>query len=236
MLNGLDLFSGIGGLSLALSEWVRPIAYCEIDPYVRGVLLSRMAEGFLPEAPIHHDVTKLNSETLCAMRAFHEEEADMAGRLKKLTQEQVADATRNYEQGMSLGDLAHVYGVTRQAMWDLLRRRTTLRPQARFGNENHFYRGGRRSDARAHDVVDKAIQSGRLVNPGVCETCGASGRFTDGRTAIQAHHDDYNHPLNVRWLCQPCHHEWHRNNQPVPVRKGGEEGSPAVDIIYGGFP
>lgn len=27
MLNGLDLFSGIGGLALALSEWVRPVAY-----------------------------------------------------------------------------------------------------------------------------------------------------------------------------------------------------------------
>lgn len=39
-MNGLDLFSGIGGLSLALKEWVRPIAYCESDPYCQGVLLS----------------------------------------------------------------------------------------------------------------------------------------------------------------------------------------------------
>ena len=59
MLNGLDLFSGIGGLSIALSEWVRPIAYCEIDPYCQGVLLSRMASGLLREAPLWDDIRNL---------------------------------------------------------------------------------------------------------------------------------------------------------------------------------
>ena len=32
MLNGLSLFSGIGGLDVALSKWVQSVAYCEIDP------------------------------------------------------------------------------------------------------------------------------------------------------------------------------------------------------------
>lgn len=59
MLNGLDLFSGIGGMSFALSEWVRPIAYCEIDPYCQGVLLSRMLDGTLPKSPIWDDVRTL---------------------------------------------------------------------------------------------------------------------------------------------------------------------------------
>lgn len=57
MLNGLDLFSGIGGLTLALSEWVKPIAYCENDPYCQGVLLSRMAGGLLPPASLWDDAT-----------------------------------------------------------------------------------------------------------------------------------------------------------------------------------
>lgn len=59
MLNGLDLFSGIGGMSLGLKEWVRPIAYCEIDPYCQGVLLSRMAKRELSKAPIYEDICGL---------------------------------------------------------------------------------------------------------------------------------------------------------------------------------
>ena len=57
MLNGLSLFSGIGGIDVALSEWVRPIAYCEIDPYCQGVLFSRMAESRLSIAPIWDDIS-----------------------------------------------------------------------------------------------------------------------------------------------------------------------------------
>lgn len=59
MLNGLDLFSGIGGLSIALVPWVRPVAYCENDRYAQGVLLSRMADGSIPAAPIWDDVRTL---------------------------------------------------------------------------------------------------------------------------------------------------------------------------------
>lgn len=62
MLNGLDLFSGIGGLTLALAPWVRPFAYCEADPYCQAVLLSRMADGCLPPAPIWDDVRTLRGD------------------------------------------------------------------------------------------------------------------------------------------------------------------------------
>lgn len=61
-MNGLDLFSGIGGISLALREWVRPIAYCEIDPYCQGVLLSRMLSRHLSKAPIWDDVRTIDSK------------------------------------------------------------------------------------------------------------------------------------------------------------------------------
>lgn len=64
MLRGLDLFSGIGGLTLALSEWVRPVAYCEIERYAQAVLLSRMASGELPTAPIWDDVQTLTGDML----------------------------------------------------------------------------------------------------------------------------------------------------------------------------
>jgi len=59
MLNGLDLFSGIGGLAVALGQYVRPIAYCEIDTYCQGVLLSRMHDGSIARSPIWDDVRTL---------------------------------------------------------------------------------------------------------------------------------------------------------------------------------
>jgi len=63
-LNGLDLFSGIGGITRALNKWVTPIAYCENDRYAQSVLLSRMAANELPRAPIWDDVTSLSGSML----------------------------------------------------------------------------------------------------------------------------------------------------------------------------
>lgn len=63
-MNGLDLFSGIGGLSIALKPWVRTVAYCERDAYAQAVLLSRMASNELDRAPIWDDVTSLRGSML----------------------------------------------------------------------------------------------------------------------------------------------------------------------------
>ena len=52
----LDLFSGIGGMTLALQGVAKPIAYCEIDSDARAVLQRNMARGRLPDAPVYDDV------------------------------------------------------------------------------------------------------------------------------------------------------------------------------------
>lgn len=238
MLNGLDLFSGIGGITLALRNYCKPVAYCEIDPFCQSVLLQRMQEGDLPKAPIWDDVTCLDKTCIDELLCLQQEAESMAGKLKKLTEEQVSNAVKSYDEGMSLGDLGHIYGITRQAMWDLLRRRTTMRSQIRYGKDNHFYRGGARADERAQKLLENEIRYGRMHNPGKCSVCDDESRYTDGRTAIQAHHDDYNKPLCVRWLCQKCHHDWHKNNRPIPFDgEGGKEvNAEDIDIIYGGFP
>jgi len=49
----------------------------------------------------------------------------------------------------------------------------------------------------AHEVVRR-----KLKNPGICEIC-KSDRFVD------AHHFDYNYPLEVMYLCRSCHKRMH---------------------------
>jgi DNA (cytosine-5)-methyltransferase 1 len=56
VLHGLDLFSGIGGISLALQPRVRTVCYVEIEPHCQRVLRERIAEGRLDDAPIWDDV------------------------------------------------------------------------------------------------------------------------------------------------------------------------------------
>jgi len=64
MLRCLDLFSGIGGIALALRPYVQTVAYCEIEPYCQAVLLERMATHDLDSAPIWDDVRTLNRKVL----------------------------------------------------------------------------------------------------------------------------------------------------------------------------
>lgn len=61
---GMDLFSGIGGITKALEGYVQPVAYCDNEPYARSVLLSRMHTEDLPAAPIWDDVRTLRGAML----------------------------------------------------------------------------------------------------------------------------------------------------------------------------
>ena len=65
----------------------------------------------------------------------------------------------------------------------------------------------------------KAILYGKMERKHVCENCGASGTFKDGRNMVQAHHPNYNKPLEVMWLCQKCHHEWHKTTHLKNMRR-----------------
>ena len=64
--------------------------------------------------------------------------------LHKLTPDTITEAIQCYQSGESLSVVAARFGVSRQSMWDVLRRRIQLRPQVRYGADNHFYRGGGR--------------------------------------------------------------------------------------------
>jgi len=58
----------------------------------------------------------------------------------------------------------------------------------------------------AHSAVRRAVAAGILTRQ-PCEVCGLA--------KADAHHDDYNKPLAVRWLCRSHHAEWHASNQPI---------------------
>jgi DNA (cytosine-5)-methyltransferase 1 len=63
-MNGISLFSGNGGIDLALKDEIKTILYCEVDTYSQLSILSRMAEGSLEFAPIWPDVRTLDGTKL----------------------------------------------------------------------------------------------------------------------------------------------------------------------------
>ena len=54
----------------------------------------------------------------------------------------------------------------------------------------------------AQNIVTKNIQRGSLIRADTCMNCGHKGR-------TEAHHKDYNQPLEVIWLCRSCHKRIH---------------------------
>lgn len=66
------------------------------------------------------------------------------------------------------------------------------------------WRERNREKMRAHSAVARALRKGTLVRPLDCEGCG--GNYTG---KLEAHHDDYSKPLDVKWLCDECHKKRH---------------------------
>lgn len=124
-----------------------------------------------------------------------------------------SNAVELYESGLSLAEVGRTYGVTRQTMWVVLKRRgVAFRPQLRYGETNHFHRGGSLKVKPIMYMVGKAIEQGILAKPALCECCSTV-------PPVEAHHDDYNQPLAVRWLCKKCHFDWHRTHTAIPMRE-----------------
>jgi ribosomal protein S27AE len=108
------------------------------------------------------------------------------------------------------------------------------------GPKNYFYKHGRsytrefaaelerRAAERyplafeAKRLTRRAIANGELVRQ-PCEKCGSS--------RVQAHHDDYAKPLEVRWLCRPCHVAVHKQLAAAGIIVRARTGVPLPDSL-----
>lgn len=79
----------------------------------------------------------------------------------------------------------------RTARWQEENREAYNAKQRRYAARN-------RHKVRARARVRTALDNGTLVRPSACDQCGGGGE-------IQAHHEDYDRPLAVEWLCRACH-------------------------------
>ena len=79
---------------------------------------------------------------------------------------------------------------------------------ARARKRRYQSRHGENERTRARSAVKRAIDSGELV-VSKCEICNEFPKRSDGARAVQAHHEDYLKPLEVKWLCVRCHNDLH---------------------------
>ena len=60
----------------------------------------------------------------------------------------------------------------------------------------------------ATDAYYNAMKRGDITRPSSCSICSKL-------CTPQAHHCDYNKPLEVIFMCTTCHAKWHKENAPL---------------------
>lgn len=98
-------------------------------------------------------------------------------------------------------------------------RQRSQRPDVRAMKAANMRRSLQDPAARARHEARWAVRrevAAKRMNRQPCEQCG--------ELQVHGHHDDYTKPLEVRWLCPPCHRDWHKNNTPIYPAIQGENG------------
>jgi hypothetical protein len=78
-------------------------------------------------------------------------------------------------------------------------------PERRRLSERRNYKKRREryyEQIRARQLLADALHAGKMQRPKHCEDCGTEGK-------VHGHHEDYGKPLEVEWLCRPCHEQRH---------------------------
>lgn len=56
----------------------------------------------------------------------------------------------------------------------------------------------------AYQKVRRAVKTGQILRPCNCSKCGRIAK-------LHAHHEDYDRPFDIKWLCNSCHRKIHSN-------------------------
>lgn len=96
-------------------------------------------------------------------------------------------------------DVRENYAAKRDRYLEYDRRRYRESPQRRAGIEASQKRHPDRHKARTK--LRTEVAAGRIIRQ-PCEVCGEK--------KVDAHHEDYAKPLEVRWLCRKHHMQHHR--------------------------
>lgn len=105
--------------------------------------------------------------------------------------EQIRECGRRYSRSEQ-GKLKkkQYYESHKQAFFERAKENRSLHPDER----------------KARQMVSTYLMRGK-IKKSPCEICG--------NPKADAHHDDYNKPLEIRWLCRKHHAEWHMMNEPI---------------------
>lgn len=127
-------------------------------------------------------------------RKKRKEEPEKERARKKAWREKNVEKNKEYQRRYREKD---GYSEKKKAYYEAHKQRFIERAK----KNNKRYKGER----KAQSLLWKAIDRGEVVQQ-PCEVCGCE--------KADAHHPDYNKPLEVMWLCRKHHREWHNNNEP----------------------
>lgn len=158
--------------------------------------------------------------------------------VEKMDEAFVGMVSNAYSEGSSIASCSGKFGIGTHIVEKILDyKNVTKRTTSLYGERNGFYRGGVVEGEPARVVAYSAIKKGILIRE-PCEVCGAYGIDENGKNVIVAHHDDYNKPLDVRWLCYEHHYEWHKDNKAKEQAHSGSgrDTDTTVDLLTAGVP
>ena len=124
---------------------------------------------------------------------------------RQANKSRLLEYSRWYEENIRKDrvDYFRDYGIKNRAK--LTEKERERRPKVREKTRRNSkrWRENNKIKVAAHNAVKRAYANGSLLKQ-PCEICGLID--------VEAHHDDYNKPLDVRFLCKVHHNLWHREN------------------------